>query len=885
MRRLRAWFLRLAGLFGKERREQELAEEMESHLQLHTEDNLRAGMNPSEARRNALIKLGGLEATKELYRERRGLPLFDTLIQDVRYALRTLGKNLGFTTIAVITLALGIGANVAIFSMVNALLLHPYDFRDLDRLVHVWEDRGVDEGFDARWIAPQDAVELHSETQIFDGFTTYADRSFNLSTDGGVQPVRGCRVSATFFDVLGVSPAAGRTFSQAEMEPGADGVAIISHGFWLRRFGGDPALLGRTIQANQRSYTIVGIMPPGFSFPLPSELWVPLALTSAEKADRAKLSLEALGRLRNGVSVPQARAALTGVARMLERDYPITNAGRTVEVLQLRRELYFYTLPMFGLLQAAAGFVLLLAGANLASLLFARVIGRQREIAVRTALGASRSRLTQLFVTEMFLLSSLAGAVAITVSFWSVRLLRTSISEDWTRWVPGWSGIQVDRTALAFAILLATVVGILCGLATALHSSSVHPYSTLKETSRGPMLPGRGRIRGGLVTAQMTFALVLLVCAGLTAQGFLHLADVYKSFDPANVLRMEISLPERSYLGDSQIRNFYQPFLRKTDALPDVQFASIVSNTPASNVDNETSLFTIEGRPLIRATEAPSADLVVSSPDYFRVLRIRLLVGREFSDADHDGAAPVVVISKTMAARFWPNGDELGHRLKVGAVGSADPWMTVVGVVDDVRQNWWNPVERAVIYRPFSQAPRRGMAVLVRASANPTNQAPAVRDIVREQDAEIAVREVGTMETEIADSIAIVRIMGVLMGIFGAVALALASVGVYGMLAESVARRTPEIGIRLALGASPHEVMKLVLSQALRLTGIGLAIGLPLSFVVNRAMASLIFGMVGINVGMLAGSAVLLIIVAMVAGYVPARRAMRVDPMVALRYE
>jgi putative ABC transport system permease protein len=519
--------------------------------------------------------------------------------------------------------------------------------------------------------------------------------------------------------------------------------------------------------------------------------------------------------------------------------------------------------------------------------LFERAIGRQKEIAVRTALGASGSRLTQLFVTEMFLLSSLAGAVAITVSFWSVRLLRTSISQDWTRWVPGWNGIQVDRTALAFAILLAAAVGILGGIATAIHSSRVHPHSTLKETSRGPMLPGRGRgrLRGGLAIAQIMFAVVLLACAGLTAQGFLHLADVYKSFDPANVLRMEISLPERSYPGDTQIRNFYQPFLRKTRALPEVQFASIVTNTPASNVDNETTPFTIEGRPAVRATEAPSADFVVSSPDYFRVLRIRLLVGREFSEADHDGTAPVVVISKTMAARFWPNGDELNHHLKLGVADSAEPWMTVVGVVDDVRQNWWNPVERAVIYRPFSQAPRRGMAVLVRASANPTNQVPAIRDIVRQQDAEIAVREVSTMKTEITDSIAIVRIMGILMGIFGAVAVALSSVGVYGILAESVARRTPEIGIRLALGAAPHEVMKLILSQALRLTGVGLAIGLPLAFAVNRAMASLIFGIVGIDLGMLAGSAALLTIVALVAGYVPARRAMRVDPMVALRYE
>ena len=388
MRGLRAWLWRCAGLFCKERHEREFAAEMESHLQMHVEDNLRSGMSAREARRQALIKLGGVEPTKEIYRERRGPPLLETSLQDLRYAGRALRKNPGFTIIAVLTLALGIGANTAIFSMVNALLLHPYSFPDLDRLVRIWENRGIDEGVDARFIAPQDAADLVSSAPVFDALATYQCGDLNLNAEGSVQPVRGCRVSAKFFDVLGVHPASGRGFSPGEEQPGADQVAIVSHGFWQRRFGGDAAVLGKVIQMNGKKYTIVGIMPRGFDYPVSMELWVPLALNPAEKIDRTKLSLESLGRLKPEVNVAEARSAVDAVARRLQQEYPATNANRHTVVLQLRRELYLYTMPLFVLLQAAAVFVLLLACANLANLLFARIFGRQKEIALRAALGA-----------------------------------------------------------------------------------------------------------------------------------------------------------------------------------------------------------------------------------------------------------------------------------------------------------------------------------------------------------------------------------------------------------------------------------------------------------------------------------------------------------------
>jgi putative ABC transport system permease protein len=371
----------------------------------------------------------------------------------------------------------------------------------------------------------------------------------------------------------------------------------------------------------------------------------------------------------------------------------------------------------------------------------------------------------------------------------------------------------------------------------------------------------------------------------LTTQAFFRLVDVYQGFQAANGLRMEMRLPEKSYPENSQIASFYDRLLRGSASLPGANAAALVTNSPTSNVDNETTFFTISGRPAIKASEAPSADLQISSPDYFTVLRIPLAAGRVFTYPDNANAARVAVISRSMAARYWPNGDELGQQIKLGAADSKEPWMTIVGVVEDVRQNWWNPTSRPTIYEPFFQAPQRSMVFLMRVASNPAGYVSGVRDVVREIDDQIALTGVGTLEREIADSIAIIRIMGVLMALFGCVALALSSVGVYGVLAEGVARRIPEIGVRLALGAEPRDAMKLVLGQAMKLTGIGLAIGVPIAFAVNRAMSSLIFGIVSINLLLLAGFTLLLLVVALAAAYIPARRAMRVDPIVALRYE
>src|SRR5215469_160073 len=896
MTKAQIWFSRVADLFRKEQRDRELEAELDCHLRMHIDDNIRAGMSPEEARREALAHSGGIEAAKESYRERRGLPLLETVLQDLRFASRVLRKNASFTIIAVLTLALGIGANTAIFSMVNALLLHPYNFRDLDRLVLVWEDQGLDVSFDQRYVAAGDAFDFASSAGVFDQLATYECHIYTLGSTSELLPADGCNVSANFFDLLGAAPALGRSFARSEQEPGRDAVVVLSYAFWQRQFGGDPSAIGKPIQINGRTHNVIGVMPAQYNFPVGMQLWVPLALTPAERADRSRLSVAAIGRLKTGISVAQARVALAGFNARLTAEYPKTNAGRRATLLQLRRELYQFTIPLFSLLQVAAAFVLLLACANLANLLFARMIGRQKEIALRAALGAGRRRLGQLFASETVLFSSIPGVVAVAVWLWTVKLLRTSISPEWTKWVPGWNGIQVDRSVLAFTILLATAVGLFFACATLAHASRVDLNQTLKEGGPGSMTRAHVRLRSTLVVVQVVFALVLLVCAGLTIQGFVRLANLYAGFQPETVMEFQPVLHANFYRDSTKIANFYEQLLRQTAALPGVTAAALVGNPPASNINNDTSTFEIEGRPASRPGEAPSVDLQIVSPEYFRALRIPMISGRAFSEADNGSTEPVAVISRSMATQFWPHADALGQHVRLideqtqvdlpkDRASAGPQWLTIAGIVDDVRQNWWNSSSQPTVYRPLLQAPQRGMMLVLRVAANPTAYVSLVRPIVRRLDSTVALDDVHTLQSEVTDSIGIVRIMGTLMGIFGGVALALSAIGVFGVLSESVAQRTREIGIRVALGATPRAVRQLILGQALKLTGIGLFIAVPVALAINRAMASLVLGIVSMDVAIIAEFTVMLLFVALAAGYFPARRAMRVDPMISLRYE
>jgi predicted permease len=804
--------------------------------------------------------------------------------QNVRLGARALVKRPGFTAVAVLTLALGIGANVAIFSVVNAIILRPYAFRDLDRLVLVREG-GKDEADRHGRLAAADAIDLAQQPGIFSAATTYRYRQLNLTAQGEVRPVQGCATSAGFFEVLGARPALGRAFLPGEDERGRDEVVVLSHGLW-NRLGADPGLLGRTLELDSRPYTVVGIMPRDFDYPAAVEAWLPLSFGPEERVERVRKSTFLLGRLDARLTLAQAGAALASVGRRLESEHPETPAGRTLTLVRLRAELYQYTVPIFSLLQAAAGFLLFLAGANLTNLLFARLVGRERELAIRTALGESRRGLVGVLLAETTLLSLLAGAIAALVSVAAVELIRTSISTEYTKWIPGWDRMRVDGAVLAVTLALAVALGIVFGIASALYSSRGDPATVLKQG--GAATSGasrRGRVRSALVAGQVALAMILLVGAGLMTNGFRRLTRVYGGFDPAGVLTLQVAVPEPHGPDPARVLAFQDELLRAVAALPGVRSVGLVANLPASNVNNPKSPFTIEGRPALKAAEAPNADLQIASAGFFPTLEIPVLDGRGISELDGADAPAVAVVSRAMAALYWPDQSPLGQRLELGGSASDRRSLTVVGVVGDVKQNWWDPQPRPTLYLPSRQLARAWMNVAVRTSADPLASVPAIRAVVQAIDPEVALRDVQPMDGLVADSLAIVRVMGMLMTAFGAAALALSALGVYGVMAHAVARRTQEFGTRMAFGAAPADILKLVLGQVVRLSGGGMLVGLPVAAALSQATASLVFGVVTLELPVLAAFAAALLLVGLGAGFVPAWRATRVDPVVALRYE
>lgn len=808
----------------------------------------------------------------------------ETLIQDVRYGFRMLVKNPAFTTIAVLTLALGIGANTATFSTINALLLHPFPFPNLERLVLPSEIRESQGGEDTNRFAAADYLDLTRQIHSFDGVAAYRYANFVITEDES-EGIEGVAVSSNLFSLLSAKAEFGRVFSTDEDREGRDQVIVLNHRYWVRRFGADPTIVGRSVQVNGQARTVIGVMPEKFNFPIGMDAWVPLVFQPADRADRSQINVHVIGELAPGISLAQAQSELQSFAAQLARQYPATNSSRGITLTRLREAQYRYTVPMFLTLQAAAGFVLLLTCANLVNLLFAKLIGRRRELAIRTALGADWSRVARTLLSETVLLSVFAGALAVAASFWSINLIRASLPVGITRWVAGWSDIRVDSNVLAFTLLLTVVVGCMFGTFSALRATHVDVNDTLKEGSHALTSGRRGdRLRSSLIIGQITLALVLLVGAGLMIKGFSHLVTVYQGLQPSRVLSFEIGLPQKTY-SDSQTTAFYREFLRRAASVPGLQSVAFASNLPASNVDNGQTIFSLEERPALKESEAPMADIESASAEFFATLRIPLVEGRALGEQDGPQAPRVAVISQSMANRFWPGQDPVGRRIRLGKLNSQDPPATVVGIVGDVKQNWWDPKPRPTIYLPYQQAPERTMEVVVRTFADPNSVVSAMRGVVQSVDSTVPLRSVQPLQEFINDALSPVRFMGVLLIVFGAVALSLSALGVYGVLAESVAQRTQEFGIRQALGAQTLDLLKLVIGQAFRLSAFGLAIGVPLSIVLSRLMSSLLFGVVPLNIEIMVGLGGLLLLVAMTAGYMPARRAMKVDPMVALRYE
>jgi putative ABC transport system permease protein len=813
-----------------------------------------------------------------------------SLWQDLRYGARTLRNSPGFTLTAVVTMALGIGATTATFSICDAMLWKPLPLPHLDQLVMVMQ-RLQDDPND--WVpnTPADAEDIRRENTSFQAMALWEGGSANIVGAGGEpERVKGYQVSANFFDVLGVHPARGRGFQPGEDQPGRQHEVVIADGLWRRRFGADPEILGKPIRLDNEDYTVVGIIPGKSEFPVTAEMWTPLALDPEDLHSRTKRRLQAMGRLKPGRTAAQAAAEIDAIGLRLARQYPDTNKNRRFVALPARQFLIGpytgqYVLMLFG----AVLFVLLIACANVANLQFARATGRTRELALRTALGAGRGRLVAQLLTESVLLSLLGAALGLLVASWGLDLNRAAMPPEVATHVLGWKDISLNGRALAFTLAAAVASGILAGLAPAWQGSRTNFNEALKEGGRGGAT-GRGkhRLRAILVAAEIALAVVLLVGAGLMVRGFQTLAASGERYEPATMLTLELEISENKYRQGYQQAAFYRQVLERASAIPGVRSAVAAASLPY-NGQPPWRVFTIEGKPP-EPGNLPSGAYQSVSVNYFETMHIPLLAGRLLSAADGANSLRAAVISERMARRWWP-GEALpvGRRIQIGVPEEAGRWLTIVGVVANAPQSVFNREPIAMVYVPYEQAPRTGMDIGVRAGPegrpDPTRLAPAVMAAIRSVDPEQPITLVSTLEALRRNEALGIDYVAVWMGVFGLLALALSSIGVYGVMAYLVSEQTHEIGIRMALGAPRENVLGMIFRRGMLTAATGLAAGLAAAYALARLMASLVWGVTATDPATFIGIALALVAAAALAIYIPARRAMHIDPIVALRYE
>jgi predicted permease len=892
---LRAWFARVAGLFGRERRDRELAQELASHLDLHAEENVRAGMSRQEARRQALIKLGGVEATKELYRERRGLPFVETLWQDLRFAARTLGKDISFTIAASLTLALGIGASTAVFTLVNGVLLKPLSYPHAERIVYPWRQSppGVELGFNELPWGITDTNFFLREAHTFESLAAFKNGSFNLTGWGQPALLEGHRVSAAFFSALKIYPERGRTFTKEEDQAGHEFEVILSHALWRDKFGGKPDILGASIELNGQLYSVVGVMPAGFDFPRSEEMpgsfnfpreaqiWVPLALPAkpypAQPAD-----LAIVGRLKPGASVQQAQTEMDLLGRQVEKQFPNGKGWFTSKVTPMALQVTGDTKEPLLLILGAVGVLLLIASSNVAGLLLARSVGRKREFTMRAVLGASRGRLLRQALTESLLLAAIGGAVGLALADASVRFIKI-IGSDM---LPRMQEVGLDLRVFGFALAVTVATGVLSGLAPALGAARTDLAKTLKEDDQrsGGSRTGQ-RYRKLLLVGQVAMAMVLVVAAGLLTRTFFQLLKADPGFQPARVLTFTISLPAGKYTSNEKIVDIYDRILARLGSLPGVQAAGIAETAPMGGI-GESTVVKILDRPPVPDLQAPYANYTIASPSYFRAAGTPLLRGRYFQESDRPESVPVTIINHVMARKYWPNEDPLGKMLGLGS--PRFPPMKVVGIVADMKHQSLREDVMPEMYVMYTQKPYPSMLTMqaiVRTHGEPAAALGSIRTAMAAVDADLPMAKVSTLQTIVDQSVTRPRFAMLLLGGFGVVALALASIGMYGVIAHSVSQRTREIGVRMALGADPGQLFGMMLKQGARLAGLGIAIGVGTALGVTQLLKTYLYQVKSTDPATFVGVAALLVSVALLACWIPARRAMRVDPMVALRHE
>jgi predicted permease len=806
----------------------------------------------------------------------------ETLLKDIRYGVRGLWKRPGFTVVAVLTLALGIGANTAIFSVVNAVLLRPLQFRDPDRLVMIWEDATF-AGFPRNTPAPANFFDWKSQTQSFEDMAATHEETFNLTGDGDPERVAAYSVSANFFPLLGVPPALGRTFVADEDRGGANKVAVLSHALWQTRYGGDPQIINRDIQLDSAKYTVVGVMPAGFQFMENDvRLWVPLAMDPEDMVNRGGHFLTVVGRLKQGVTLDQAQADLSAVMARIAKDHPNeTFDGKLgAFALPLREQLAGDVRSSLLVLLVAVAFVLLIACANVAGLLLARAVARRREIALRIALGASRTRVVRQLLTESVLLSVAAGVIGSVLAYFSFAFLQKLIPAQMALL----TSLNLDTRILLFTLGLSLITGIIFGLVPALQSAKVDLNNALKQSSR---VTSTGKLRSALIVFEVALSIVLLVGAGLLIQTLFQLFNQYEVLHPEQVLTMRTVLPKTKYKELSQRSAFYQQVLDRVEHLPGVTAAGYTTAVPLS-WKGGTSGFYPEGTKDPIPGMAYDANHREVSANYLQAMNIALRQGRYLEERDNENSIRVAVVNETMARQYWPGQSAIGRRFKLGDPQEDVPWIQIVGVVADVRQMGLDEPVKAEMYLPFRQdespwyAPRD---LVLRTSGDTSSLVGAVRQIVHDVDPDQPISNVATM-SDVLGVEAAQRRMGMIMLVaFAGLALLLASLGIYGVLAYFVTQHTNEIGVRMAVGASPFNILALVVKKGMGLTLLGVGIGLVASFALTRLMSSLLFGVKASDPVTFVAVPLVLAAVALVACLIPARRAVKVDPMIALRYE
>jgi len=799
--------------------------------------------------------------------------------QDLRYGSRSLRKNPGFTAIAMITLALGIGANTAIFSVVNGVLLRPLPYPEPDRLVMVY-GISLQAAQGKTPLCEADFLDWKSQNQVFESLAGFSTNRFNYTGGETPQQIEGAWVTSDFFSTIGVQPVLGRGFLPDADTPKAPQTVVISDGFWRRYLGSNPNVIDQQITLNARAFTIIGVMPPGFLFPeKETELWAAERLAATR---RGPYYMWGLGRLNRGATLERAQSEMDMIARRVQDQINSPTRDWTWTSISLAERIVGKVRPALLVLLVAVLFVLLIACANIANLLLARATAREKEMSVRIALGASRARLLRQLLTESLLLSATGVAAGLPLAIWGIHLLVALSPDD----LPRLQEINIDGWVLGFTLLIAAACGLIFGLAPALQSSRLNLNESLKEGGRGGADSSGGRrMRSALVVAEIAFSLMLLVGAGLMVKSFLKLQSVSPGFNPDHILTMHLTLPRAKYDSDEKITSYYRQLIDRVTAVGGVEAAGLSISLPPNNLEVSDS-FSIEGKPWPQGASEPIVPIVSTSPEYFSALGVPLLQGRGFNATDKEGSPPVVIINQTLAERYFAGEPAIGKRFKIGGADRPrNPWMEIVGVVGDVKYSGLDLKPEPAYYMPLAQDAWRAAYLVVRTPLNPAGLAPAIREQIWALDKDIPIAKVATMDRLLAESVAQPRFRTLLLGIFAALALVLASVGIYGVISYSVTQRTHEIGIRMALGAQARDVSKLVIRDGVALALIGVTMGLAASLALTRLMESLLFEVSTTDQSIFAGVGALLVAVAVLACWIPARRASRVDPMVALRCE